>query len=164
MGIVEDLVEIWPNEVCDTHKLFSMQLGPGATSLACARLIVPFSLFSASSVIFILRYKQAVLMNMLTFFIFLPNTWDFMTSTLLPCWWRSIVLTCCCRVVIMARSCSSLVGGGYWREVGAGDVFPCCCCCCWDILYDDGSGDGDGNGDDSYSELVGNTSSSRMTT
>ena len=28
------------------HKLFSMQLGPGTASLACARLIVPFALFT----------------------------------------------------------------------------------------------------------------------
>jgi len=31
------------------HKLFSIQLGPGTTSLACARLIVPFSPFTRSS-------------------------------------------------------------------------------------------------------------------
>jgi len=28
------------------HKLFSIQLGPGTASLACARLIVPFAPFS----------------------------------------------------------------------------------------------------------------------
>jgi len=28
------------------HKLFSMQLGPGTASLACTRLIVPFSPFN----------------------------------------------------------------------------------------------------------------------
>ena len=28
------------------HKLFSMQLGPDTTSLACARLIVPFAPFT----------------------------------------------------------------------------------------------------------------------
>jgi len=64
----------------------------------------------------------------------------------------------------MARSCSSLVDGGYWQEAGARDVFSCCCCCCRDILYDDSGGDSNGNGDDSYSELVGDTSSSRVTT
>ena len=29
-----------------SHKLFSMQLGPGTASLACAKLIVPFAPFT----------------------------------------------------------------------------------------------------------------------
>ena len=33
------------------HKLFSMQLGPGTASLACARLIVPFAPFTVSEVV-----------------------------------------------------------------------------------------------------------------
>jgi len=39
--------------------------------------------------------------------------------------------------------------------VGTEDVFSCCCCC-RDMLC--GSG-GDGDGDDSYSELIDDTSS-----
>ena len=31
------------------HKLFSMQLGPGTASLACARLIVPFVPFTVTT-------------------------------------------------------------------------------------------------------------------
>ena len=38
-----------PSFLIHLHKLFSMQLGPGTASLACARLIVPFSSFSAWS-------------------------------------------------------------------------------------------------------------------
>ena len=35
-----------PSFLIHPHKLFSMQLGPSATSLACARLIVSFALFN----------------------------------------------------------------------------------------------------------------------
>jgi len=35
-----------PSFLIHPHKLFSMQLGPGTASLACARLIVPFAPFS----------------------------------------------------------------------------------------------------------------------
>jgi len=35
-----------PLSLIHLYKLFSMQLGPGTTSLACARLIVPFASFS----------------------------------------------------------------------------------------------------------------------
>jgi len=36
-----------PSSLIYPHKAFSMQLGPGTTSLACARLIVPFFPFNA---------------------------------------------------------------------------------------------------------------------
>ena len=65
---------------------------------------------AASSVIFILIYIRAALMNALTSSILLLKTWGFATSTLLLYCWRSILLTCCCRVAIIARSCSSQVG------------------------------------------------------
>jgi len=83
---------------------------------------------AASTVIFILIYRRVALINVLTSFIFPLKTWGLATSTLLPCYWRSMVLTCCCRVAIMARSCSSLVGDGCWRGAGAGDVSSYCCC------------------------------------
>ena len=35
-----------PSFLIHPHKLFSMQLGPGTASLACARLIVPFAPFN----------------------------------------------------------------------------------------------------------------------
>jgi len=35
-----------PSFLIHPHKLFSMQLGPGTASLACARLIVSFAPFS----------------------------------------------------------------------------------------------------------------------
>jgi len=37
-----------PSFLIYSHKLFSMQLGPGTVSLACARLIVPFVSFNNS--------------------------------------------------------------------------------------------------------------------
>ena len=37
-----------PSFLIHPHKLFSMQLGPGITSLACARLIVPFAPFNVT--------------------------------------------------------------------------------------------------------------------
>ena len=37
-----------PSFLIHPHKLFSMQLGPGTTSLAYARLIVPFAPFIAN--------------------------------------------------------------------------------------------------------------------
>jgi len=40
-----------PSFLIHPHKLFSMQLGPGTASLACARLIVPFAPFSAMRLI-----------------------------------------------------------------------------------------------------------------
>ena len=36
-----------PSFLIHLYKLFSIQLGPGTASLACARLIVPFALFNA---------------------------------------------------------------------------------------------------------------------
>jgi len=38
-----------PSFLIYPHKLFSMQLEPGTVSLACARLIVPFSPFNANT-------------------------------------------------------------------------------------------------------------------
>jgi len=35
-----------PSFLIHSHKLFSMQLGPGTIYLACARLIVPFTPFT----------------------------------------------------------------------------------------------------------------------
>ena len=80
-------------------------------------------------------YSRAMFTNVLTSFIFPLKTWGLVTSTLLPCCWRSMVLTCCYRVAIIARSCSSLEGVSL--------------CCCWDILYS--GDDGDSDSDDSYS-------------
>jgi len=38
-----------PSFLIHPHKLFSIQLGPGTASLACARLIVPFAPFNANT-------------------------------------------------------------------------------------------------------------------
>ena len=67
---------------------------------------------AASLFIFILKYRRAALMNMLTFSIFPLNIRGLVTSTLLPCCWRSIMLTCCCRVAIIERSFFSLLSSG----------------------------------------------------
>ena len=66
---------------------------------------------ATSSVTFILMYRQAALTNTLISSIFPLKTWGLVTSTLLFCCWRSMVLTCYCRITIMVRSCSSLVWG-----------------------------------------------------
>ena len=96
---------------------------------------------ATSSIIFILMYRQATLTNTLTFSIFPLKTWGLATSTLLPCCWRSIVLTCCYRVAIMVRSCSSLV----WWGAGVKGGFPYCYWCWWDICNSSGDDDNDGD-------------------
>ena len=40
-----------PSFLIHPYKLFSMQLGPGTASLACARLIVPFAPFNKPPVV-----------------------------------------------------------------------------------------------------------------
>ena len=40
-----------PSFLIHPHKLFSMQLGPGTASLACARLIVSFAPFNGTGVL-----------------------------------------------------------------------------------------------------------------
>ena len=80
----------------------------------------------SSSVIFILKYRWATLINMLTFSILSLNTWGLVTSTLLSCCWRSMVVTYCCRVAIMLRSYSSQVemsgqDAGYYDMVDNDD-------------------------------------------
>ena len=146
--ILISLIIYKPSTLIISPQTFSIQLGAGTSLFCLSQCAIPFCTFSA-----------------LTSSIFPPNTWGFATSTLLPYWWRSMVLTYCCRVAIMVRSCSSLVGGSCWREVGARDISPycyCCCYCCWQDISYDGSGS-DSNGNDLYLELFDKTSSSRAT-
>ena len=44
--IAKSLGSLIPSFLIHPHKLFTMQLGPGTASLACARLIVPFVPFN----------------------------------------------------------------------------------------------------------------------
>ena len=50
-----------PSFLIHPHKLFSMQLGPGTASLACARLIVPFAPFIALTYLSLLLSLRVLL-------------------------------------------------------------------------------------------------------
>ena len=90
-----------------------------------------------------LKYKQAVLMNVLTFFILLLNNRGFAISTLAPPFCCSRVTTYYYRPVIRVKSCFSWVEGAC--NTGVADCSIGCCCCCWDML---GGSDSDDNGSD----------------
>ena len=94
-----------------------------------------------------LKYKQAILMNVLTSSILPLNNRSFATSTLAPLFCCNRVAICCCRPAIRVRSCFSLIDRAC--NIGVVDCFVDCCyyCCCWDIL--DGS---DSNGDSLYKD------------
>jgi len=59
------------------HKLFSMQLGPGTISLACARLIVSFAPFSAIKIMRIVKELVKIWPNKVCDTLsLLPYTWE----------------------------------------------------------------------------------------
>ena len=89
-----------------------------------------------------LKYKQAILINVLTSSILPLNNESFTTSTLASLFCCNRVATCCCRLAIKVRSCFFLVGGACNVEMADCPVGHCYCCCCWNILD---SSDNDSN-------------------